>query len=54
MTATQPTVPFASIHELLEAMAGIARIDGDGVEIIDGDGFREGPIDRLIATAVFG
>jgi hypothetical protein len=55
MTATHPTSPFSSTHALLEALTGIARIDGDRqtIEILDVAGFRDGLIDRLIATAVF-
>jgi hypothetical protein len=56
MTATHPTSPFSSTHELIAALAGIARIDGErqSIEILDVAGFRAGLIDRLIATAVFG
>jgi hypothetical protein len=57
MTTTHPTLPFTSIGENLAALAGIARIrDADtdpGIEILDVAGFRNGLIDRLIATAVF-
>ena len=58
MTATQPTRSFTSTHELLAALNGLARIDGTGeqahVTVLDDAGFRDGLIDRLIATAVFG
>jgi len=60
MTTTHPTHPFSSIGELLEALTGIARIREDrepahaGIEILDVAAFRDGLIDRLIATAVFG
>ena len=56
MTTTHPTQPFASIGEMLDALDGIAQIRGDepaGIEIGDVAGFRDGLIDRLIATAVF-
>jgi fructose/tagatose bisphosphate aldolase len=55
---TQPTSPFASIEEMLAALDGIARVHADEiagtVDVLDVDRFRDGPIDRLIATAVFG
>ena len=58
MTTTHATHPFASIEDLLDALKGIARIregrDRPGVEVVDAAGFRDGLIDRLIATAVFG
>ncbi|MDQ3226577.1 MAG: class II fructose-bisphosphate aldolase [Chloroflexota bacterium] len=57
MTTTHPMNPFGSIGEMLEALAGIARVHHDpanqGIEILDEAGFRDGLIDRLIATAVF-
>jgi fructose/tagatose bisphosphate aldolase len=55
MSTTRPTHPFGSTHELLGAMEGIARVDADSVTltIFDVAGFRDGLIDRLIATAVF-
>ena len=57
MTTTHATHPFASIKDLLDTMQGIARIredrDRPGIEIVDVAGFRNGLIDRLIATAVF-
>jgi hypothetical protein len=43
MTTTHPTLPFGSIHDLLGALAGIARIDGTGeqarLEVLDAAGF---------------
>lgn len=58
MTTTHATHPFASIGELLDALQGIARIredrDRPGIEVVDTAGFRNGLIDRLVATAVFG
>jgi hypothetical protein len=55
---THATRPFSSIRDMLDAMQGIARIHPDrepaGIEIDDVAGFRDGLIDRLIATAVFG
>jgi fructose/tagatose bisphosphate aldolase len=60
MTATQPVSPFASIEDLLEALRGVVRVDpdvqvGEGVaEVLDAAALRDGLIDRLIATAVFG
>jgi hypothetical protein len=57
MTTTHATAPFTSIREMLDALNGIARIREDhdqlGIEISDEAGFRNGLIDRLIATAVF-
>lgn len=57
MTTTHPTLPFVAIGDMLEALAGIARVRDDadqpGIEILDVAGFRDGLIDRLIATAVF-
>jgi hypothetical protein len=55
VTTTHPTQPFASIADILDALSGIARIDGDRqtIEIVDVAGFRNGLIDRLVATAVF-
>jgi tagatose 1,6-diphosphate aldolase GatY/KbaY len=59
MTTTHPTFPSTSIDDMLGALDGIARIDAGGgaaqagVEILDAAGFRDGLIDRLIATAVF-
>jgi tagatose 1,6-diphosphate aldolase GatY/KbaY len=55
MTLTHPTSPFDSMSSMLTAMDGIARIDRDGgrVEVRDPAGFRDGLIDRLVATAVF-
>ena len=59
MTATQPTLPFTSIDDMLGALDGIARVDAGGgpaqagVEILDAAAFRDTLIDRLIATAVF-
>jgi hypothetical protein len=59
MTTTHPTLPFASLDDMLGALDGIARIDAGGgpaqagVEIVDVAAFRDGLIDRLIATAVF-
>jgi hypothetical protein len=57
VTTTHPTQPFSSIGEALEALQGIARVHPDPepgrVEILDAAGFRDGLIDRLIATAVF-
>jgi fructose/tagatose bisphosphate aldolase len=54
MTTTYPTQPYATIDELIRAMHGLVRLEPDGVEILDAAAFRDGPIDRLIATAVFG
>src|SRR5215210_8203565 len=59
MTATQPTLPFTSIGDMLGALEGIARVNAGvgpaqaGVEILDAAAFRDTLIDRLIATAVF-
>ena len=57
MTTTHAIDPFPSIREMLDALNGIARIHEDhdqlGIEISDEAGFRNGLIDRLIATAVF-
>lgn len=57
MTTTHATHRFASIDELLDALRGIARIrEGrarPGIEVVDTAGFRNGLIDRLVATAVF-
>src|ERR687897_500497 len=59
MTTTHPTLPFTSLDDMLSALDGIVRIDPGGgpaqagVEIVDVAGFRDGLIDRLIATAVF-
>src|SRR4029079_8617097 len=59
MTTTYPMLPFTSLDDLLGALDGIVRIDAGGgparagVEILDAAGFRDGLIDRLIATAVF-
>ena len=55
MTQTHPTSPFETTDALFAAMDGIARIDRDAqrVEVRDEAGFRDGLIDRLIATAVF-
>ena len=57
MTATHPTHPFDSIHDLLIALDGSARIadapEPARIEVLDAAGFRDGLVDRLIATAVF-
>ncbi|HEU0114088.1 MAG TPA: class II fructose-bisphosphate aldolase [Thermomicrobiales bacterium] len=44
---------FANLDELLQALDGIARIDGDAVTVVDEAGFRAGLIDRLVGAAVF-
>ena len=59
MTTTHPTLPFTSLDELLGALTASsastrAEAAQAGVEILDAAGFRDGLIDRLIATAVFG
>ncbi|CAA9579526.1 MAG: FIG01164266: hypothetical protein [uncultured Thermomicrobiales bacterium] len=56
MTATTTTTgaPFTNVRELQDALAGIARVEGDTVEIEDAAGFRGDLIDRLIRTAVLG
>ena len=55
---TYSTSPFASIEEMLSALDGVARVRADeiegSVELLDVDRFRDGIVDRLIATAVFG
>src|SRR5829696_6001076 len=59
MTTTYPMLPFTSLDDMLGALDGIVRIDASGgpaqagVEILDAARFRDGLIDRLIATAVF-
>ncbi len=59
MTTTHPMLPFTSLDDLLGALDDIVRIEaGRGpaqaeVEILDVADFRDGLIDRLIATAVF-
>jgi len=45
---------FGTIDETAAAASGILRIEGDGVEVLDGDALRAGLIDRLAWTAVFG
>jgi fructose/tagatose bisphosphate aldolase len=42
------------VDALRRSLDGIARIEGDGLEIQDASGFREQAIDGLISTAVFG
>ncbi len=54
MTATTTRRPIADVQELRGALDGIARVDGDAVEVRDAAGFRGELIDRLIYTAVFG
>lgn len=54
MSATGTTTSFSDVSELLGALDGIARIEGDAVAIDDRDGFRGTLIDRLIHTAIFG
>ena len=46
--------PFAAASELRSALDGIATVEKDDVEIHDAAGFRDGLIDRLVRTAVFG
>ena len=59
MTTTYPMLPFTSLDDMLGELDGIVRIDTGaspataGVEILDAARFRDGLIDRLIATAVF-
>ncbi len=55
MSTTQPTNPYASVAEMLDALDGIARIDQDAatIEIHDANAFRDGPIDCLVATSAF-
>ncbi len=49
-----PAIPsFANLDELLRALEGIARIEGDAVRVLDEAGFRAGLIDRLVGAAVF-
>ena len=45
---------FSSVDELLKEAAGIVRIEGDGVEILDDSALRGHYIDRLVWSAVFG
>jgi fructose/tagatose bisphosphate aldolase len=54
MSATGTITSFSDVSELLGALDGIARIEGDSVAIDDRDGFRGTLIDRLIHTAIFG
>lgn len=57
MSTTYPTAPYASIAEVLDSLADVARVHhdaGGSIEILDAAALREGVIDRLIATAVFG
>ncbi len=55
MSTTHPTNPYASVAEMLEALDGIAHIDQEAraIEILDANAFRDGPIDRLVATSAF-
>lgn len=45
---------FSDLDSLRGALHGVARVDGDGVEIQDADAFRKQLIDKLASTAVFG
>lgn len=54
MSATDTITSFSDVSDLLGALDGIARIEGDSVAIDDRDGFRGTLIDRLIHTAIFG
>ncbi len=55
MSATYATAPYASIGDVMESLAGVARVHPEGsVEVLDAAALRDGVIDRLIATAVFG
>jgi fructose/tagatose bisphosphate aldolase len=55
MTHTHPTSPFDTTDAIFAALDGIARINRDlqRIEVRDPAGFRDGLIDRLVATAVF-
>ena len=53
-TATAlPTQPWSELPALLRALDGVARVDGDGVEILDEGAFRGEVVDRLVRNAVF-
>ncbi|MBA3379699.1 MAG: class II fructose-bisphosphate aldolase [Chloroflexia bacterium] len=45
---------FGTIEDLTEATSGILRIEGERVEVLDLATLRDGLIDRLAWTAVFG
>ena len=51
--STAATQPWPDLPALLGALDGIARVDGDGVEILDEDAFRGHLVDGLVRTAVF-
>lgn len=45
---------FSDLDSLRGALDGVARVEGDGVEIQDADAFRQQLLDKLAHTAVFG
>ena len=49
---TQPPT-WPDLPAMLRALDGVARVDGDAVEILDEDAFRGDLLDRLIRNAVF-
>ncbi|HEU5434270.1 MAG TPA: class II fructose-bisphosphate aldolase [Thermomicrobiales bacterium] len=52
--ASSPAIlSFANLDELLRALDGIVRVDGDTATVVDEAGLRAGLIDRLVAAAVF-
>jgi hypothetical protein len=44
---------YASVDDLLERMAGIARIEGEQLELLDPDRLRDELIDEIVFEAVF-
>ncbi|HYO29132.1 MAG TPA: hypothetical protein VER37_01010, partial [Thermomicrobiales bacterium] len=58
MSLSAPTTasqirPWPDLPALLHALDGVARVDGDGVEVLDEGAFRGHLIDELIRNAVF-
>ena len=53
MSAREAWKLLGIMSEFFEATERLARIEPDGIEILDAAAFRDGPIDRLVATAVF-
>lgn len=45
---------YQSVSDLLHDVQDVIRIEGDGVSISDADAFRNGIVDRLVYSSVFG
>ena len=58
MSLSAPTTasqirPWPDLPALLHALDGVARVDGDGVEVLDEGAFRGHLVDELVRNAVF-